>query len=97
MPTQLAQMGSVAKSQAQAQQAAQPATNFDEQLAKKDALKTQRVKETQNAEKSRINPDEDRRQKRRKRRRQKKLKDAEKNLVNSAEDEELGMLVDLLA
>ncbi len=97
MPTQLAQMGSVAKTQAQAQQAAQPATNFDEQLAKKDALKSQRVKETQNAEKSHVDPDGDRRQKRKKRRRQKKLLNAEKEQEKSPEEEELGLLVDLRA
>ncbi len=99
MPTQLAQIGSVAKTQAKAQQAAQPATNFDEQLAKEDSLKAQRVKETQEAGKSKINPDEDRRQKRKKRRRQKKLRAAEEKRIDSQEEEEeeLGMLVDLRA
>lgn len=97
MPTQLAQLGSVAKTQAQAQQASQPATSFDEQLAQKDALKAQRVKEAKEAEKGRIKPDEDRRQKRKKRRKNKKRQDAEQDLETSQEDEELGLLVDLRA
>ncbi len=98
MPTQLAQIGSVAKTQAQAQQAAQPATNFNEQLANKDALKTQRVKETENAEKSKVTDQEDRRQKRKKRRKEKKrLGEQEESEGNIPEEEELGLLVDLRA
>lgn len=107
MPTQLAQLGSVAKTQARAQQASQPATSFSEELSKKDSMKTQRVKEAQKTEKGHINPDEDRRQKRKKKRLEKKI---QKNLAdgNNPEgdellqddeecEEELGLLVDLRA
>ncbi len=107
MPTQLAQLGSVAKTQARALQASQPATSFSEQLDKKDALKTQRVKEVQKTEKGRINPDEDRRQRRKKKRLEKKN---QKNLADGENpengellvedennEEEIGMLVDLRA
>ena len=107
MPTQLAQLGSVAKTQAKVQQASQPATSFSEQLDKKDSVKTQRVKEAQKAEKGHINPDEDRRQKRKKKRLRKKhlqnLAD-EQNRENGEllvdeenSEEDIGMLVDLRA
>ncbi len=107
MPTNLAQLGSVAKTQAQAQQAAQPATSVSEELAKKDSLKAQRVKEIQKSDKGHINPDEDRRQKRKKRRLEKSLNrdlaDGENQEVASLSEEEeeaeeeLGLLVDLRA
>ncbi len=107
MPTQLAQLGSVAKTQAQAQQSAQPASQVSEQLNKQDDLKAQRVKEINDAEKGRINGDEDRRQKRKKRRHQKnQLKalsedeieaGAENQPAECTEEEEIGRLVDLRA
>jgi hypothetical protein len=107
MPTQLAQLGNVAKTQARVQQAAQPATNFSDQLEKNDELKAQRIKEAKEAEKGRINADEDRRQKRKKRRRQKKIlesSDGKENLDGEAPreevenpEEEIGVLVDLRA
>ena len=107
MPTQLAQLGSVAKTQARAQQAAQPSTSFSDQVDKKDSLKAQRVAEAQKAEKSRISPDEDRRQKRKKKRHQKRERqDFENNGMPDDEiqaqddgntEEEIGLLVDLRA
>ena len=107
MPTQLAQLGSVAKSQAQTQQASQPATSFSDQLSKKDALKAQRVKEINKSEKGRINPNEDKRRKRKKRRLDKKLRkglaDSENpenpdlHLDEEDSEEEIGLLVDLRA
>ena len=107
MPTQLAQLGSVAKTQARAQQAAQPSTSFSDQVDKKDSLKAQRVAETQKAEKSRISPDEDRRQKRKKKRhkkRDRKNLDEQGNLDDEIQtqddentEEEIGLLVDLRA
>lgn len=107
MPTQLAQLGSVAKTQAQTQQAAQPATSFSEELSKKDELKAQRIKEAQKSEKGHINPDEDRRKKRKKKRKEKKIRQnlaegdnpESEDLLQDEESpqEELGLLVDLRA
>ena len=107
MPTQLAQLGNVAKTQARVQQAAQPATSFSDQLEKNDDLKAQRIKEAKEAEKGHINPDEDRRQKRKKRRQKKKLLESldgsenqngevQSDEVENPEDE-IGVLVDLRA
>ncbi|MCP4292333.1 MAG: hypothetical protein GY780_10940 [bacterium] len=105
LPTQLSQMGSVAKNQARAQQAALPTTKFDDKVEKEDALKAQRVKEAEKASKKKIDADEDRRQKRRKRRQNKMIQkgkfEMEDELVESEqekeEDEEVGLLVDLRA
>lgn len=107
MPTQLAQLGSVAKTQARVQQASQPATSFTDQLDKKDDLKPQRVKEMQEIQKSQMNPDEDRRKKRKKKRLEKKnsreLDSGEhpetEDFVQDEEnpEEEIGLLVDLRA
>ncbi len=105
MPTQLAQIGSVAKTQARNQQAAQPATNFHEQQDKDDSLKAQRVKETEKAQQQKVDPDEDRRRERRKRRQQKQAlqaleesgPDALHNDEENPEEEELGRLIDMRA
>ncbi len=107
MPTQLAQLGNVAKTQARAQQTAHATTNFSDQLDKKDELKAQRIKESQETEKQRVNPDEDHRQKRKKRRRAKRvLRNLEESEEQGAEgsetestqpEEEIGILVDLRA
>lgn len=105
MPTQLAQMGSVAKTQSQTQQAAQPATNFQEQQAKEDSLKVQRVQESEKAAKNKVDPDADRRRERRRKRQQKRTlaKLEEGNFDNllektpEGEEEEVGLLVDLRA
>jgi len=106
MPTQLAQIGAVAKSQARTQQAAQPAANFQEQQAKDDSLKTQRVKETEKSGDSKIDPDADRRKERRQRRQKKQQMrslegDADRDQQNDGnseeEEEELGRLIDMRA
>jgi len=107
MPTQLAQLGSVAKTQANSQQASHPATSFSDQLSKKDDLKAQRVKEIKKSEKSRVDPDEDRRRKRKRKRLKKKHQqnmsdgsnaDSEDLLKDDEEcEEEIGLLVDLRA
>ena len=57
MPTTLAQMGSVAKTQARGQQAAAPATPFADQLQKDDDLKVQRVREAEDAAQGKIEGD----------------------------------------
>lgn len=104
MPTQLAQMGSVAKTQARAQQAAQPATGFQEQQDRDEHLKAQRVKETEKSARNRVDPDEDRRKERRRRRRRKLAdreldENAEARLADeeTGEEEELGRLIDMRA
>ena len=80
LPTTIAQMGSVAKTQVKGQQTTQATTPFAEQLENKEDLKVQRVKEAEKAEKKRIDPDaerKDKRQRRRQRRRNKLLADLE--------------------
>lgn len=69
IPTTIAQMGSVAKTQARSQQVAQPAAPFSEQLEKKDELRVQRVKETLKSEQQKIDADQDQDQDKRRRRR----------------------------
>ena len=106
LPTSIAQMGSVAKTQAKGQQAAQQTTTFADQLDKKDELKVQRVKETQKADQEKIDPDQDRekdkRQRRRLRRNRKFLTDEaaaeeQENPEETPEDQEekVGVLIDL--
>lgn len=107
MPTQLAQLGSVAKTQAQSQQASQPATSFADQLSKKESLKAQRVKEMQESEKGHINTDEDQRRKKKKKRHEKKFlrqlnaeevsESGETPADEEGHEEEIGLLVDLRA
>jgi hypothetical protein len=70
LQTNLAQLGNVARSQAKGQQAQQNVTPFAEQTDRKDELRIQRVKETEQASKGRIDPDADRRRERRRRRRE---------------------------
>ncbi len=79
-------MGSVAKTQARGQQAAVPVTPFSEQADKEEGLKVQRVKELAEAEKGRINPDQDKDDKRKRRR----LKRNRKQLAQDDELEETG-------
>lgn len=85
LPTTLAQMGTVAKAQARGQQGTQQAVPFHEQRDKKDDLKVQRVHEAKAAEKGRIEPDEDRRDKRQRRRLRRALRRS-----GPAEDENEG-------
>ena len=59
LPTTLAQMGSVAKTQARGQQTAPQVTPFSEQKDEQNELKIQRVKEATKAEKSRVAADQE--------------------------------------
>jgi hypothetical protein len=72
LPTTIAQLGSVAKTQAKAQQPAHQLTPFSEQIDKKDELKVQRVQEMQQAEQQKINADDDEGKDRRQRRKLKR-------------------------
>lgn len=107
LPTTLAQMGSVAKTQAKGQQAATQTTPFADQLKKDDDLKVQRVKETEEATQQKIDPkqeNQDKRQRRRLKRHRKHLANAENEPESPAGDgdeddpdnaEQLGVLIDL--
>jgi hypothetical protein len=107
LPTNIAQMGSVAKTQAKGQQTHNQAQPFADQVHKKDELKAQRVKETNKAEQQKINPDEEReRDKRRRRRQRRKAKFASDQATEELEQlqeegaetpdaEQVGRLLDL--
>lgn len=106
IPQTIVQMGSVAKSQAKAQpNASHQATPFNEQLEKQEQLRVQRVKETREAEKKKIereNENKDRRRQRRERRQQKTVAREEESEVgkkSAAEEdiEAIGALIDTLA
>ena len=68
LPTSLAQMGNVAKTQARGQQTAPQVTPFSEQKDGQEELKVQRVKETTEAEKNRVTRGDDEKDKRKRRR-----------------------------
>ena len=77
LPTTLAQMGNVAKTQARGQQSPPQVTPFSEQKDGQEELKVQRVKETAEAEKNRLSrrdEEKDKRKRRRLRRTRKKGK-----------------------
>ena len=104
LPTTLAQMGSVAKTQARGQQTAPQVTPFSEQKDEKNELKVQRVKEATKAEKSRVAADQEEKDKRKRRRlkrhRKRFTKHAGENIDHpgqpeSEEEEKLGCLIDL--
>ncbi len=108
LPTTLAQMGSVAKTQAKGQQAPVPATPFSEQMNKDDKLRVQRVKETQESTQDKIDANQenpDKRQRRRLNRQRKRLGDGkDENFDPTAsaagddtetEAERLGVLIDM--
>ncbi len=105
LPTTIAQLGSVARTQAKGQQTAHPAAPFADQLEKKDELKVQHIKEIQKAEQQKIDPDKekDKRRRNRMRRKQKLLarKNAEEPAEGNGEDqdgqtpEQVGVLIDL--
>lgn len=107
IPQTIAQMGSVAKSQAKAQpNAAQQATPFNEQLEKQEQLRVQRVKETTEAEKKKIGRENEKKDKRRERRekRQQKMLDREDEGTETGrgpdgdgEIESIGALIDTRA
>ena len=106
LPTTLAQMGSVAKTQAKGQQAPAQTTPFSDQLNRDDDLKVQRVKETDEAAKQEVDRDgknADKRKRRRLKRNRKQLTDAEDDQSlsetdeedESPEEEQLGILIDM--
>jgi len=105
LPTTLAQMGSVAKTQAKAQQQpAQQTAPFAEQLDKQEELRIQRVREMKEAEKKKIdreNEKQDRRRKRREKRRDKQLANEDREPAdgdsdkNAEESDTIGTLLDL--
>ena len=106
LPTSIAQMGQVAKTQAKGQQQAQPVTPFSVQQDQKEELRVKRVKETDPTENRRVegeNDNRDKRQRRRKRRRQKILArngapaDQENEDTTDGATETVGALVDLRA
>ena len=111
LPTTIAQLGSVAKTQSRAQQQAQNVTPFKDQLDKREELKVQRVKQTEAADHRRIEAEDDapdKRQRRRRRRERKlQLRDDEEETAtdetaateteSATESEKLGALIDLRA
>ncbi len=68
LPTTLAQMGSVAKTQARGQQSSPQVTPFSEQKDGQEELRIQRVKETTEAEKNRLIKQDEEKDKRKRRR-----------------------------
>ena len=89
LQTNLAQLGNVAKTQAESQQRPQTTTPFSEQVAKQDELKAQRVKQAEQTEKRQVDPDaeRDRRRRRRLRRQaQKSRRAANENAVEADEN-----------
>ena len=90
LPTTIAQMGSVAKAQAKAQQPAQQATPFSEQLDKKDELKAQRIRQVKETEQQKIKPDEDGKDRRQRRKWKRQLKrTAREQGSDSGQEEDL--------
>jgi len=68
LPTTLAQMGSVAKTQARGQQSSPQVTPFSEQKQEQDELGVQRVKETTESEKNHVCRQAEEKDKRKRRR-----------------------------
>ena len=68
LPTTLAQMGSVAKTQARGQQLTPQVTPFSEQKEDQDEFGIQRVKETSETEKNHVSRQEEEKDKRKRRR-----------------------------
>ena len=109
LPTTIAQLGSVAKTQSRAQQQAQNVTPFKDQLDKREELKVQRVKQTEAADHRRIEAEDDApdKRQRRRQRRERKLQLREEELESADADspadesapetEKLGALIDLRA
>ena len=104
LPTTLAQMGSVAKTQARGQQTSPQVTPFSEQKDEKNELKIQRVKEATKAEKSRVAADQQEKDKRKRRRlkrlRNKFTRQADENgdqseQTTTEDEEKLGCLIDM--
>lgn len=107
LPQSIAQLGQVAKTQAKGQQQSQPVTPFSEQLDKQEQLRVKRVKETEAADKQKIEREDDATDKRQRRRQRRQKKrdardaatdaDAGANEDQEPDGENLGILVDLHA
>ena len=108
LPTTLAQMGSVAKTQAKGQHTQVQATPFSEQMNKDDELRVQRIKQTEETHQDEIDANQenpDKRQRRRLNRQRKRLRegaeldydpdDAENEDDAAGEAERLGVLIDM--
>lgn len=93
LPTTLAQMGSVAKTQARGQQTSPQVTPFSEQKADREELRIQRVKETSETEKSRVNRQDEEKDKR-KRRRLRRSRKKELRGQHETSEETIGSLLD---
>ncbi|MCK9997046.1 MAG: hypothetical protein KAH56_12305 [Candidatus Krumholzibacteria bacterium] len=94
LPTTLAQMGSVAKTQARGQQSSPQVTPFSEQKADREELRIQRVKETSKTEKSRVTRQDEDKDKR-KRRRLKRVRKKEQEEQQEMDEGTVGSLIDL--
>ncbi len=94
LPTTLAQMGSVAKTQARGQQSSPQVTPFSEQKADRDELRIQRVKETSKTDKTRVTRQDEENDKR-KRRRLKRVRKRDKREQQDVDEERIGSLIDL--
>jgi hypothetical protein len=108
LPTSVAQLGTVAKTQARAQQTATQVTPFSEQIKGQEDLKVQRVKETSEAEKNRVTGEDQEKDKRKRRRLKRQGKDKQNDLADGnpadsgetgspsdSDSEKLGSLIDL--
>ncbi|MCB1183734.1 hypothetical protein KDM41_09880 [bacterium] len=105
LPTTLSQMGSVAKTQAKGQQAAQQGAPIPERLQQDDDIRVNRVKEAEGATQDRVDPDRkdpDKRKRRRLRRNRRLLGSDEDGAGDEAaaegdeaEEEILGRLIDM--
>ena len=92
LPTTLAQMGSVAKTQARGQQSSPQVTPFSEQKDGKEELTIQRVKEITETEKNRVtrqDEEKDKRKRRRLKRTRKKGDHSKVELRRGQEDPDL--------
>lgn len=88
LQTTISQLGNVAKAQVKSQQANQPTTPLSEHIDRSKDLKVDRVKETERAEKQRVDPDGKRERKRRRRKRKDRLPEDEAALAAAEGDEE---------
>ncbi|MFT5233696.1 MAG: hypothetical protein ACI9UK_000164 [Candidatus Krumholzibacteriia bacterium] len=99
LPTTISQMGTVAKVQAQSQVIQTQSAPFSEQLAGKDELQVERIKESDESAEQKLNPDSnnsDKRKRRRLKRKRKELTDNEDEEQESDTDG-LGILIDMRA
>jgi len=109
LPTQIVQLGTVAKTQSRAQQQAQATTPFKDQLERREELHVQRVNQTEAADHRRIEAEQEEPDKRRRRRLRREQKAAERAADDDGPDrdgdgpgtdddaEKLGSLIDLRA